>query len=73
MDLEIIILSDMSQKEKGEFHMISHICGHIYDTNELIHKTEADSKKYRTDLWLPRKGRLREGQSGIGWEFVISR
>ena len=50
MDLEIIILSDMSQKEKGEFHMISHICGHIYDTNELIHKTEADSKKYRTDL-----------------------
>ena len=43
MDLEIIILSDMSQKEKGEFHMISHICGHIYDTNELIHKTETDS------------------------------
>ena len=27
MDLEIIILSEVSQKEKDEYHMISLICG----------------------------------------------
>ena len=27
MDLEIIILSEMSQKEKDKYHMISLICG----------------------------------------------
>ena len=27
MDLEIIILSDVSQKEKDKYHMISLICG----------------------------------------------
>ena len=27
MDLEIIILSEVSQKEKGKHHMISLICG----------------------------------------------
>ena len=30
-----------------------------YDTNELIHKTETDSKTQRRDLWFPR-----------GWEVV---
>ena len=29
MDLETIALSDVSQKEKDEFHMISHLCGHV--------------------------------------------
>ena len=27
MDLEIIILSEASQKEKDEYHMVSLICG----------------------------------------------
>ena len=27
MDLEIIILSEISQAEKGKYHMISLICG----------------------------------------------
>ena len=27
MQLEIIILSEVSQKEKDKYHMISHICG----------------------------------------------
>ena len=27
MDLEIIILSEISQKEKDKYHMISLICG----------------------------------------------
>ena len=44
MDLETIILSEVSQTEKDK-HMISLIC-RIWknDTNELIYKTEADSQ-----------------------------
>ena len=45
MELEIIILSEVSQTEKGKYHIISLICG-IYknDTNELIYRTEVDSQ-----------------------------
>ena len=45
MDLEIIILSEVSQTEKDSYHMISLICGIFKkDTNELIYKTEIDSQ-----------------------------
>ena len=42
MDLEIVILSEVSQTEKDKYHMISLISG-IYKkgTNELIYKTES--------------------------------
>ena len=44
MDLEIIILSEVSQKEKDKYHMISLTCEILKnDTNELIYKTERDS------------------------------
>ena len=43
MDLEIIILSEVSQTEKDKYHMISLICGiQKNDTNELIYRTEID-------------------------------
>ena len=38
MDLEIIILSEISQKEKGKYHMMPL----TYDTNGFIYKTETD-------------------------------
>ena len=46
MDLEIIILSDVSQREKDKYHMISLMCGIYFkkDTNGLIYKTEIDSQ-----------------------------
>ena len=45
MDLEMIILSEVSQTEKDKYHMISLICGIFKnDTNELIDKTETDSQ-----------------------------
>ena len=41
MDLEIVILSEVSQTEKDKYHMVSLICGILKNgTNELIHKTE---------------------------------
>ena len=39
MDLEIIILSEVSQTEKDKYRIISLICGILKnDTNELIYK-----------------------------------
>ena len=43
MDVEIIILSEVSQK-KNKYHMISHMWSLKYDTDELIYKTERDSQ-----------------------------
>ena len=44
MDLEIIILSEVSQKEKDKYHMISHMWNLKYGTNEPIYKPETDSQ-----------------------------
>ena len=44
MDLEIIILSEVSQTEKDKYHMLSLICGILKnDTNGLTYKTGTDS------------------------------
>ena len=57
MDLEMIILSEVSQTEIDKYHMMSLICGILKnDTNELIYKT--DSQTQKTNLWLPK---------GKGW------
>ena len=43
MDLEIIILSEVSQTKKDKYRMTSLIGGILKnDTNELIYKTETD-------------------------------
>ena len=59
MDLEIIILSEVSQAEKAKYHMISLICRILKkkkrDTNELFSKTERDSQTQKTNLWLPKE------------------
>ena len=66
MDLEIIILSELSQTEKDKYHIISLICGiKKSDTNELIYKTETDSQTLKTNLWLPK------GKGGGGDKFRI--
>ena len=45
MDLEMIILSEVSQTEKDKYHMILLICGILKnDTNEFIYKTDTDSQ-----------------------------
>jgi len=40
MDLEIIILSEVSQRKKDKYHMISLYVVSKTDTNELIYKTD---------------------------------
>ena len=63
MDLEIVILSEVSQEEKDKYHMILLICGiqKKKGTNKPIYNTEVESQMQKTNLWLPRdKGRDNE-------------
>ena len=39
MELETLILSEVSQKEKEKYH-ITYICNLIYSTNEPFHRQE---------------------------------
>ena len=43
MDLGIIILTELSQKEKDKCQKISHMWNLQYDTNEVIYETETGS------------------------------
>ena len=38
MDLEGIMLSEISQTEKDKYHMVSHICGIFFKNTKLIEK-----------------------------------
>ena len=44
MDLEIITLSEASQKEKDKYHDTTYMWNLKYDTNELTYETETDSQ-----------------------------
>ena len=66
--LEIFILSEMSERERKiqynyQLYMESKI-----RQNEPIYETEPDSQTQKTDLWLPRCG----GESRMDWEFGVS-
>ena len=56
MDLEIIILSEVSQTEKDKYlnDITSMQNLKKNDTNELIYKIETDSKTKKTNLRLPK-------------------
>ena len=57
MDLEIFILSEVSQTEKDKY--ISLICGiQKNGTDDLMCKAEKETQTQRTNAWIPR---------GVGW------
>ena len=75
MDLEIIILSKVSQKEKDKYHMIPLICGILkkwykwtYLQNKTQKFTEIDSQASKTNLRLPKW----KGGGGIKEEVGIN-
>ena len=69
IELETLILSEISQKEKDKYHIISLILESNICTNEAFYRKETNLWTWRTDLWLPR-GR---GGSGMDWVFEVSR
>ena len=55
MGVEMITLSEVSERERQISYDITYMRNIKRDTNELIHETETDSETWRTDLWLPRR------------------
>ena len=53
MNLETVIQSEVSQKEKNKCHMVSLTCGiQKSDTDELICKAEIEIQTQRMDVWI---------------------
>ena len=46
MDLETVIMSEVSQAQNEKYHM-------MYDTNELVHQRATDSQTLNMKFWLP--------------------
>ena len=57
MDLEIMILSEVSLKEKDKHHVITYAQNLEYDTNRFIYKIKTDSQTQKTNLCGKGKGR----------------
>ena len=66
MDLEMIILSEVNQKENVKYHMIS-----LYVDSKIRHKSTYLQNKNTENKLVVAKGE--EGRGGTFWEFGISR
>ena len=67
MKLEPIIQSEVSQKDKDQYSILTHIYGiWKYDNDNPICKTEKENQMYRTEFWT-----LGEGEGGIFQENSI--
>ena len=62
LDLETLILSEVTQKEKDKYHMVSHIWYLIYSTNEPFHRKKTHGLGEQTFV-----------TSGMDWELGVSR
>ena len=67
MELEILMLSEVSQKEKGKYHMISHTWNLKYGTNDPVQKTETDHG-HGEQACVCQGGREGDGQRVWGWQ-----
>ena len=51
MKLKLIIQSEVSQKDKEQYSILTHIYGILKDGNDNpVCKTEKETQKYRTDF-----------------------
>ena len=66
MEVETLILSEVSQKEKDKYHMISLIWHLIYGTNEPFHSKENHGLGEQTCCFPEGAGRKWEGFGAWG-------
>ena len=64
MDLEIVILSEVSQRKTNIIRYRLYVDSKKTSTNELIYKTKIQSQTQKTNLWG-------EVGGGINWETGI--
>ena len=68
MDLEIVILNEVSQKEKGKYHMIS-LTGGIWNWHQWTYLWSRNGLVDIENRPIAAKG---EGGGGIDWNFGIN-
>ena len=67
MKLEPIIQSEVSQKEKHQYNILTHIYGILKDgKNNHVCETAKETQMYRTVFWT-----VGEGEGGMIWENCI--
>ena len=71
MDLETVIQSEVSQKEKNKYRVLTHICGIWKNgTDELVCRAEIETQMQRTNVWTPMgEGGGVAGGGGMNWEI----
>ena len=73
MDLETVLLSEVSQKEKNKCRILTHICGiQKNGADDPVCKAEIEIQMQRTNIWT-RRGESSGGGggSGMNWEIGI--
>ena len=61
LNLETVIHSEVSQKEKNKYRILTHICGiQKNGTDESVCRAEIETQMQRTNVWTP------WGESGGG-------
>ena len=66
MDLEIIMLSEVSRTEKDKYHDVTYMWNQKCDTNELIYKTETNTQTQKTQFpWGRGMGKGMMGNFGL--------
>ena len=69
MDLEIVILSEVSQTEKDKYHMISIICGIENMIQINISTKQKETHRYKEQI-CGCQGGAGVGEEGIGvWDY----
>ena len=55
MEVETVIQSEVSQKEKNKYRLLMYICGiQKNGIDDLICKAEIETQMQRTNVWIPR-------------------
>ena len=68
MDLDSVIQSEVSQKEKNKYHILMHMCGiQKNGTDAPVFKAEIETQMQRTNVWTPRGERV----CVMNWEIGI--
>ena len=70
MNLELIVQSEVSQKEKYKYHILMHIYGIQKDcTDEIICRAAVEKQTQRTDLWTRGAGEGGQQEEGKGERY----
>ena len=72
MDLETVTQSEVRQKEKNKYRILTHICGTQKNgTDELVCRAEIQTQMQRTNVGTPSRGSGGVGGGVMNWEIGI--